>query len=390
MGSRSSILDNCGKYSEDLNEISKKVIEQKNLNGEKITERDFINVDDEIFQAYQTILTNLNDGESITDAIRNLKNDVLNRGLTSDFRNLAVSAVQKTIQQRGKNVNSELKVEDTIVKAVATYNLLENSEKILDNVFDEKFVQNMDVVLEKAKNGDAEATAEMETIKKVSKFMATHQTLKGNQDRAVLVYMERLSHLNTPMANELLEKMANQYGDVLDVFDMGEDGKKVINIEKIQNALSERITPERAEKLNVEDINMRLGEKTVKKGVYTGKDAPEDAKAVISDMKKSVFMSEIRKIMKQYMKSEDERKKIEELYGKYPEEMREFLRNEVDICNKIQETGKGMKALTRHQSTVMILNDVIHSKEEKMAEMPKTKLEPKKAPSRESDDGLEL
>ncbi len=365
-GIRNSILDNCGRYSEDLNAISKKVLETKKFNGEKLTEADILLVDDEIFQAYQTILSTLKDGNSISRAVQMMKNDVETRGVTSDFKTLAVSAVERASNEQpiANHSGNEIKPGEIIVGAVVANEVIKHSDQVLDKVFNDQFVQKMDTVLEKAKTGDVKANAEMETIRKATEFLGKHPKLEGNLDKAALAYMRTLSEMDSPAAKELMEKMAEQYKDDLDIFEKDKDGNEKLSIEKLLEK-ADKIKNARGENPDYSNIIKTRGEEVVKKGTYTGKDAPENAGAFAENVKRKGRISNLKKVIEKCSKSEDGIDQIKQIYEQYPDEVKEILNQEIDICNKIQETGRGTKALPRHQREVMMLSEVVHAREER-------------------------
>ena len=47
----------------------------------------------------------------------------------------------------------------------------------------------------------------------------------------------------------------------------------------------------------------------------------------------------------------------------YPDKLKEFLKVEINLCNKISETGRGTKALPSLQKQVMMISEVIPTKE---------------------------
>lgn len=361
---RKSVLDNCGRYSDDLNEISRKVVERKKFNGEKITELDMQNIDDELFQAYQTILSNLNDGNSISRAVKMMRTTVENSGVISNFNTVAISAIETARKEQPTKFFQENNIKEVIGGAIVANELINQGDKTLDKIFNEKTLQEMNVVLEKAKTGDIDAVAEMETVKKATKFMSTHQKLEGNIDRAALAWMARLSKIDSPMARDVLNQMAEQYKDVLDVTERKDDGTLAVSYEKIEKALEERVSAEKMENIDYDSINKRTADRAIQKGEYSQENAPKDAKSVENNLRKESRISTLNKLIKEYRKSENCEEKISELCGQYPEEMKQILRREIDVCNRIQESGKGYKKLSEHQNTVIMVSNAIREREE--------------------------
>ncbi len=384
---RSSILDNCGRYSEDLMEISKKVLEQKKLNGEKVTETDILDVEDDIFQSYQTILSFFKDGNNISLAIKNLKNDVINKGLTTNFKNLAISAVNNTIKQQ-ENYEFQENNGENIIAGIVIANTIENKieSETLNKLFDEKLIQNMDEVLEKAKSGDVQASSEMETVKNATKFLGTHKELEGNIDRAALGWMLRLSECQSPMAKQVLEQMQEQYKEYFDVVEKNENGETIISTDKIRKELSQRVGKEKFEKLDFKKINERVGERAVEKGNYRSEKVPKDAATMVENLKREVRKANIKKMIKENSRTADGLEKIQEIYSRFPEEVKEILKEKIEIRNKIMDRaqGSGYGKLMQCQEEIMMLSEIIH--EEKIRE----NMESKEARAQRKSDNEEF
>ena len=370
-----NILTNCGVHTDRLTNLANKIKVQRFGNGETINQKESAQINFEIYEAYQEILSNLKDGQSIEKAILYLEKEVERNSGATSVKGIAEAVSKKVVQENEINYKSN-NVKEEVVAAAVTTSIVANQmiktegEKVVENVFDYSMLKKVDVSLEKAKLGDEKSITELEVLKKATIFMGKFKKLDGKLDRGALVLMGRLSKLDSPAAEEVLEKMAKQYESQLDVFDIDENGKKVVNEEKLQKMLKERLPEEKFERLqedSFERINKRTAKRSIDTGIYDGEKAPNSAEEYVKDIKKDVSLAEIRKKVKEYSKDESGLDKIKELYAMYPDKLKEVLKEKIHWCNRISETGRGIKALPLLQKQVMMISEAIPVKEKEFS-----------------------
>ena len=111
------ILEECGKFSVDLQEISNSIYGNKIKNGEKLKKED---IDREVFMSYQKILSIAQDSNTIHKAIIDLGIAVSNGNFEVNkiATKLAIDAVNLKIEQEERERNDN-GVEATIISAGA-------------------------------------------------------------------------------------------------------------------------------------------------------------------------------------------------------------------------------------------------------------------------------
>lgn len=373
---RKSILDNCGRYSGKLIKISNMIFEQKIKNGEPIIESDRDKMEDEIFQAYQSILSIAKDGNTISMAIQNLTKAIENTGRT-DLANLAVSSVALANEQVDiKEENSKTEVFSEINKDIETTIFAKEKEiniEFLDRIFDNKGLQDLGNTINKAKEGDIQANADIKNIQAVSRFMARTDTLDEKSERGALAWMRILASSNSPMAQKYLKMMAEKYD--FDIFDFDEKGIKTVNSQKINALYREKIG-----KVNVkaseksdeffENINIRRGKRAIEEGENSRYGTPDD---LVKDIKKGSQESVILKRTKEALKRSDLKRGISEqtlknIAENFPEVVLQILTQKIDACQKLQEREGNAATISRLQQEILLLGDVVSSREVKKQE----------------------
>lgn len=333
-----TILENCGKHSDKLVEISKLIKEQKKINGEPLTMETILNIDNDIYEAYQTILSNLTDGVSIAMAINYLEKEVQNGGATKSVKNIASSVSQKVvIENRNKNFHEPKSIEEEIVAASIANQLIEKDGlKVLDNMFDKNTLTEMNKEIEKAKNGDKKAAGNMETYERAMAFLGKNPELKDEKtERGALGWMMNLASNESELNEKALIAMAKQYG--FDILDKAENGEVSVNKEKLEKLYEEKIkvvNPNAAKRKisDFEKISEKRGEEALKIGKYEKEKTAED---------------QVKKIKKRVINSHEA-----------------YLEDLIESYNSMQEKGASQEDILKVQKKISVMSDFVKKSKE--------------------------
>ena len=141
-------LDGCGRFSEQLNEMSKSILKQKSKNGETLNNKDIDLVENDIFQAYQAILSVLRDSRDISKAVEKMEKQVCEAGVTE------VSKISQVVIKQTLSEKEIIKVEDNI-DATFKNNLYDKEPAVSLTEYEVAYMNNL---LKKANLGDKNAT----------------------------------------------------------------------------------------------------------------------------------------------------------------------------------------------------------------------------------------
>ena len=361
-----SVLDGCGVHSEKLVEISNLIVEQKIKNGEVVTKEQIWDIDSNIFEAYQTILSTAKDSNTISKAIEYFKNAVENGGVTANLSNVASSATLKSIediQTNSNNIEEVSNITDTatamvIVDAVAN----DKGLKMLDNLLNTEMLKDLETDIQKAKEGDIDATASVDSYERIAKIASSFPEPNEKNQRGILASMMRLAAYDTPINRKALVELSNKYG--FDLLEQAEDGSFSVNQEKLTALYREKM-PETSKAANytIEDFR-QMAERSAKKAVEEGKYKGATAVSVAAGIKNNAKIRKIREEIRMAMEKGDASEQIKALCEEYPEEVKEILKQKIEICNFYQETGKGKKVLPKLQEEIGILSGAVKATKE--------------------------
>lgn len=225
-------LENCGRYTKSLTEIADEIKKNKILRGEKITSIDELNINEDIYMAYQKILSIAKTKDSIAEAIDGLKTAILISGNTNNIEQIAVTVAKDAIKDK-KNT----KVKDE--KAVAIGTKLEDKSKsskeqkpLVERLRNPKIEKGYKILRENAKENAKDATV-IHLINMAIKYMAVSKDNHAKGKKAgALVIIKRLLDTKDETAAGIAEQMANVFE--LNVYSEDKTGKKVIDLEKIE------------------------------------------------------------------------------------------------------------------------------------------------------------
>ena len=360
-----SVLAGCGRYSDKLTEISKTLVENKIKSGEKISENDIWKIDSQIFEAYQTILATAKDSNVIAKSIDYLKDSMQKGGSISDLNNLAISSVQKSLNEEQKNIEynetAAKAIEAAATMVIITDVMKDGSLNNLDNFLNTEVVNELDNEIQKAKAGDKDALGGVVAFEGAAEALGKYDKLDEKQTREVLARMMSLAASDSLANKKLLEEMASKYG--FDVLGKGKDGAVVIDEEKLTELYQSKLPDGSKTTLRtIEDfkkVNERKAERTKEKSSY------ENGTQLSGKIKDKAKERKVRKALNLALEQGNE-EAIAELCEKYPEEVKNLLKIRIDAVNKAQELGK--KISPKIQGDVLKINSAMKAAKEQQKE----------------------
>ena len=353
------VLDGCGRYSEKLIEISETIIKQKVKNGENPSKNDVWEIDSQIFEAYQTILSNAKDSNIIDKSINYLKETVEASGNINNINSVAISSVEKTIleEQKYAAIKEEAsKISETLV-SVGTIDIItdimkDGSLNNLDSFLNIEVVNELDNEIQKVKTGDKKALGGIVAFEGAAEALGKYDKLDEKQTREVLARMMNLAASDSPTNKKLLEEMANKYG--FNILEKGEDGISLVDEEKLTELYQSKIPANSKTTLRtIEDfkkVNERKAERAKEKSSY------ENATQLAGKIKDTAKQKKVRKALNIAIEQENE-EAIEDLCEKYPDEVKDILKKRIEAINKAQELGKRISP--KIQESILKINSGI-------------------------------
>ena len=364
-----SVLAGCGRYSDKLTKISELIIEQKIKDGKIPSKNDIWEIDSQIFEAYQIILGTAKDPNVIAKSIELLKDSVQDSGSISDLNNLAISSVQKSLKEQSNNIveneDSSKVLETAAAMVIITDIMKDGSLNNLDNFLNTEIVNNLDIEIEKARNGDDEALGGIIAFKGAAETLGKYEQLDEKQTREVLARMMRLAAYDSPANRKLLEEMSNKYG--FDILKKGENGELSISEDKLTEIYQSKLPSN--SKTSVRTVNdfKEINKRKAKEARESG-NIPKNGTELSGKVKINSKEKKISKVLNEVLKEENE-EAIAELAEKYPEEVKKLLKIRIDAINKAQELGK--KISPKIQGDVLKINSAIKTVKEQGKEQGK-------------------
>lgn len=301
------IFVNCGSYSEKLSKMANKIIQERKLSGEKITKKDVDEVENNVYKAYQMILTNVsaygvdNLDIVISNSVNLLDDIITTRGDISGIVSTADDISKKEIIKDMENIQKEEKTGAGIVIAGTGAYLASDAinELITNKLFNSKLIQEINTLYGYAESGNVSDVANINETENLVKFMTTHSQIDSKSSRALYTFMMRAAVLDNQTVNEVIEQAADYYG--IDIFSIDNEGNREIDLLKIQKGYQDSVkdvNPVAATK-TVEDfrkLSSVAAEKKVKQKAYVGdevKDITSFEQAYIEQRSYTNFMKKI-------------------------------------------------------------------------------------------------
>lgn len=277
----------------------------------------------------------------------------------SNLNNIAVSIVEqskKELQINYNNVNSNSYSESTIL-ASATIAIQNNT--LLEDFFDNKKLINLQNEIDRINAGDEKAYENIVTFDQAAKVLGKNQM----SEKASLAWMMRLAATDSSLSKELLIEFAKKNGyDILT-----DSGTLQIDEDKLTKSYQSRM-PEgsKASVMTLSDfkkINERVALKSKESGSLSlvGLTADKMAK----DIKDEALKRDIKLKLLKNIYNNGNIEEISDLYKKYPEVVKEILKERIEVCNKMQESGRSSKVIGRVQSEITTINEIMQRDKEK-------------------------
>lgn len=278
----------CGSYSEKLSKIANKILHERRFSGEQITKKDIDEVQTNIYQAYQTILSNVStygatNAEIVISNSVNSLNDIVSAqgnlsAIVAVADEISKKEILEDIEKSPKREDSEGVTAVVGGIALATGMTDATTTLITNKLYNMELQKSINAFYEGAKKGDINDTAMINDIERITAFMSSNPELNEKNSRALYAWMMRLQAYKSDIANQVLEQAANYYG--IDIYSINEDGKKTIDSSKIEEMYRESVkdvNPKAASKTieDFEEVSYRAAERKVKQKAYMG-DEPKD------------------------------------------------------------------------------------------------------------------
>ena len=352
----SSVLLNCGSFSDKLINISDKIYEKRKI-SEPITNDTKDIVDQEIFQAYQKILSVCKNFDEISLIISNFDKSIESGNINIDaVVNDAIETQIFNNSEKDFNVenNTDLEKENDKLKESIENNIFNNVVKI-ENIFDSDFSDNLDVSIEKARNGDEKSIESVELIGKVTNFIANFPKLDEKSERGALAWMMRLSCCESDVAKQLLEKMAAQYG--YDFYTIDSNNQKIFNQESFEKYFEEKIGKVNEKiakdgKSRFEELNKNDAQKAIETKKYT--ESPVSSKSLKEQITENAKINNYRKIINSALSNND-MEQLEKLAREDSGIFKKVIMEQIDVYNWLTEK---VKDVTEVQERISVLSNI--------------------------------
>ena len=322
-----SVLDGCGSYSQKLTEISTSVKKRRLMNGENLTNQDIWDIDDNIFQAYQIILSQTRDGISISRAIEYLEKESESSGASVNFKEIAIVASQKAIKEfenrtsASNNLKQSDMVAGSVIGAAIIGDIIINKENVEKGLFE-------------IKNGNVDAAAAMATYERSSVAFKQILAQKENgeitpqENRRVLAWIMREKANDAVVDESHIIEVAKKMG--YDILKKDSDEKTIIDEKKLESLYQENIPKDSKTSMRTmkdfRDLNKKIGKEIIEKGTYEKKDS-NDIQNRINKMAKSSIDFRLDELIEEF--------------------------------NKMQEKGVSGEKLLKAQEKIKVVSDIV-------------------------------
>ena len=271
------IFIECGSYGPQLSEIAKNVVTQRRENGEIITEKDIRDIESNVFEAYQRILSNAKDKKTISEAVNDLANLIERKGDISNIVEQADQIAKRVvlddiIEKESAQTKSGTVVQATAVVVTAAELSKNDNESILDKLFNKELQEKINSDYKDASEGNIEAVANVNEIELMTDFLNSHKELDDKSKRALLARMMRLAALKTEQGTKVLGEVAKTCG--FDIFSENENGESSVDLQKLQQLYSEevgKVNPKAAQR-TIEDFAEMIkksASREIERGTYS-------------------------------------------------------------------------------------------------------------------------
>lgn len=227
-------IDSCGSNSGQLKHIYRTIIKKKSAEKEGASINYARQLDDELYQSYQHILSIATDGNSVAAALYNLSKQVESGAVSlEDLSSIAYNAAMEAITEEKIIVDQSVAQENMGVNlaiiAIAGGKLNQNEQQSVDILCTDEIEESYKDIYENAKTGDSKAQKVKDLINRAESYVINRDELnpKGAISGALaLIY--QLKSTNDPTAIAVARKMISTFG-LEEVFENGD-----INIARVQ------------------------------------------------------------------------------------------------------------------------------------------------------------
>ena len=247
-------IDDCGSNSEKLQKIFNNIMEQNRKNGESMSVFEIDKLDEEIFEAYQSILSVTNDGNAIAMSLNNLQK-MLEYGTVEPgaLSKIAQNIAEKTVEENVVRENEDNSSFNTVVPIMAGISAVTAFEQgVKQKICTKEMQASYNQTYSNAKTGNVNALASVDLIRKATNYMLISEKLnpKG-KERGALALIVQLMDTKDASAQIMANKLAEHFhldriisNSTIDVDKAKEEfAKKVPNVDvsKMEERHAEKV-----------------------------------------------------------------------------------------------------------------------------------------------------
>ena len=381
-------LDGCGRFSEQLNEMSKSILKQKSKNGETLNNKDIDLVENDIFQAYQAILSVLRDSRDISKAVEKMEKQVCEAGVTE------VSKISQVVIKQTLSEKEIIKVEDNNFDVLKEDNI---DATFKNNLYDkepavsltEYEVAYMNNLLKKANLGDKNATGS-------SAIMMTLYTMEAeikadpnffNNARNKSRFFRRIAEAMVSGDDEIVLAQYLKNVGQEQLVKEDENGNLVLDEDKIKETLGE-VCPSVLRKLEdgslKQHVERRNNEKSDKmKKIISNNDVEkksEKGESGVDEFLDKAVRTARERIIREKLNlaiKENDNDTIVAICRNDLEMSKKFLISELSYNQYLQQSGANSKLQSMQQKKCILLGNAINeiARNERTSDIEHTKIE---------------
>lgn len=293
------VLSGCGRFSSDLQKIADSICESKRKNGEKVGEKEILEISEKVFFSYQRVLSIASDAETINIAIDNIGRAVSKGDI--DVEKLATQITINAVNERMQEdiidgvVNNDSSTKEVFISSekneeekdsVQKINYLKEDADSSENIGRRKYneedfieaekeskhietmigVENIDYILEKARNGDVNAAYKTNLIFNAQTqiaFNAGFEKISVERLPEYLQYMILLGkEKESPELKKIYEYMAKKLPQ--DVFSIDGNGRKKVDDRKLINFYKKECNGKESDIDGLKNVLYKVGEEYIK------------------------------------------------------------------------------------------------------------------------------
>lgn len=336
-------IDNCGSNSDKLKEIYNGMVKHKEENKEEMTMKSADDLDAELFQAYQTILSIANDGNAVALALYNLSKRVEKGDVdVSELSSTAIDvAMQAAVAENVLVIPEELK--DNIADQLAVLVLVggplnEEEKRVATFLCDEETEKAYKPVYENAIAGDKKSQKVIDLMNKAENFIVKQKSLnpKGAVSGALVLAYE-LNSTGDKAALITAKKLIEAFG-LQEVMENG-----AINPDKVKEVFARKHP-----NMDLDELNRKNDQHIEQRGKEIVEQTPQLHKdAVLKKIERKRMMNLSAKLSEAIKNGDvDEITRLVKENEELSKKLYEFTRTLYEKCkNGKQPSQKGLDLL---------------------------------------------